>query len=124
MEITHDLKEMSKLQVSFSFSGHFYSYFLHPKFKTIRICLHVGLMFFSPPPPSSRAGRSLIRKEHNSKLTVTYPTVVTQKSGKQKVVEEVASMCIFFYITHMHMQKLLLRNIFVTLEQTVVECAM
>uniref|UniRef100_A0A8C6X3L5 DNA-directed RNA polymerase n=1 Tax=Naja naja TaxID=35670 RepID=A0A8C6X3L5_NAJNA len=27
------------------------------------------------------AGRSLVRKEHNSKLTVTYPTVVTQKSA-------------------------------------------
>ncbi|XP_015686989.1 DNA-directed RNA polymerase I subunit RPA1 [Protobothrops mucrosquamatus] len=42
--------------------------------------------------PNCKAGRSLIRKEHNSKLTVTYPTVVTQKSGKQKVVEEVATI--------------------------------
>ncbi|KAL7976983.1 hypothetical protein Chor_008932 [Crotalus horridus] len=42
--------------------------------------------------PNCKAGRSLIRKEHNSKLTVTYPTVVIQKSGKQKVVEEVATI--------------------------------
>ncbi|KAM6452106.1 DNA-directed RNA polymerase I subunit RPA1 isoform 1-T1 [Liasis olivaceus] len=42
--------------------------------------------------PNCKAGRSLVRKEHNSKLTVTYPTAVIQKSGKQTVVEEVATI--------------------------------
>ncbi|XP_054850998.1 DNA-directed RNA polymerase I subunit RPA1 [Eublepharis macularius] len=40
--------------------------------------------------PNCKAERSLVRKEHNSKLTVTYPTVVIQKSGKQMIVEEAA----------------------------------
>ncbi|XP_062988010.1 DNA-directed RNA polymerase I subunit RPA1 [Elgaria multicarinata webbii] len=42
--------------------------------------------------PNCKAGRSLVRKEHNSKLTVTYPTVVVQKSGKQVIVEETATL--------------------------------
>ncbi|XP_061446852.1 DNA-directed RNA polymerase I subunit RPA1 [Rhineura floridana] len=42
--------------------------------------------------PNCKAGRSLVRKEHNSKLTVTYPTVVIQKSGKQMIVEEAATI--------------------------------
>ncbi|KAF7239017.1 DNA-directed RNA polymerase I subunit RPA1, partial [Varanus komodoensis] len=42
--------------------------------------------------PNCKAGRSLVRKEHNSKLTVTYPTVVLQKSGEQTIVEEAATI--------------------------------
>ncbi|XP_053115784.1 DNA-directed RNA polymerase I subunit RPA1 [Hemicordylus capensis] len=42
--------------------------------------------------PICKAGRSLVRKEHNSKLTVTYPTVVIQKSGKETIVEEAATI--------------------------------
>ncbi|KAG8139759.1 hypothetical protein E2320_002514, partial [Naja naja] len=49
------------------------------------------LQMTSKKCPNCKAGRSLVRKEHNSKLTVTYPTVVTQKSGKQTIVEEVAN---------------------------------
>uniref|UniRef100_A0A7M4DXU4 DNA-directed RNA polymerase n=1 Tax=Crocodylus porosus TaxID=8502 RepID=A0A7M4DXU4_CROPO len=40
--------------------------------------------------PNSK--RSLVRKEHNSKLTVTYPTVVRQKSGKEAIVEQPATI--------------------------------
>ncbi|XP_006111690.2 DNA-directed RNA polymerase I subunit RPA1 [Pelodiscus sinensis] len=40
--------------------------------------------------PNCKSRRSLVRKEHNSKLTVTYPTVVQQKSGKEAVMEEPA----------------------------------
>ncbi|XP_060138282.1 DNA-directed RNA polymerase I subunit RPA1 [Zootoca vivipara] len=49
--------------------------------------LHMG----SKRCPNCKAGRSLVRKEHNSKLTVTYPTKVV-KSGKQMVVEEAATI--------------------------------
>ncbi|KAH0627028.1 hypothetical protein JD844_002390, partial [Phrynosoma platyrhinos] len=41
--------------------------------------------------PNCKAGRSLVRREHNSKLTVTNPIVVSQKSGKETIVEEAAS---------------------------------
>ncbi|XP_072860138.2 DNA-directed RNA polymerase I subunit RPA1 isoform X2 [Pogona vitticeps] len=40
--------------------------------------------------PNCKAGRSLVRKEHNSKLTVTNPSAVLQKSGIQTIVEESA----------------------------------
>ncbi|XP_042331247.1 DNA-directed RNA polymerase I subunit RPA1 [Sceloporus undulatus] len=40
--------------------------------------------------PNCKAGRSFIRKEHNSKLIVTNPTVVSEKSGKPTIVEEAA----------------------------------
>ncbi|XP_026503885.1 DNA-directed RNA polymerase I subunit RPA1 [Terrapene carolina triunguis] len=40
--------------------------------------------------PNCKSRRSLVRKEHNSKLTVTYPTVVQQKSGKEAILEEPA----------------------------------
>ncbi|XP_066483326.1 DNA-directed RNA polymerase I subunit RPA1 [Tiliqua scincoides] len=50
--------------------------------------LHMG----SKRCPNCKAGRSLVRKEHNSKLTVTYPSVVAQKSGKQSAVEEAATI--------------------------------
>ncbi|XP_006028713.1 DNA-directed RNA polymerase I subunit RPA1 [Alligator sinensis] len=40
--------------------------------------------------PNCQAKRSLVRKEHNSKLTVTYPTVVRQKSGKEAILEQPA----------------------------------
>ncbi|XP_045139829.1 DNA-directed RNA polymerase I subunit RPA1 [Echinops telfairi] len=33
--------------------------------------------------PHCKTGRSVIRKEHNSKLTVTYPAVVHKKSGQE-----------------------------------------
>nr|XP_003222392.1 PREDICTED: DNA-directed RNA polymerase I subunit RPA1 [Anolis carolinensis] len=42
--------------------------------------------------PNCKAGRSLVRKEHNSKLTVTNSTIVIQKSGKKTIVEEAASI--------------------------------
>ncbi|EMP32181.1 DNA-directed RNA polymerase I subunit RPA1 [Chelonia mydas] len=40
--------------------------------------------------PNCKSRRSQVRKEHNSKLTVTYPTVVQQKSGKEAILEEPA----------------------------------
>ncbi|ETE68981.1 DNA-directed RNA polymerase I subunit RPA1, partial [Ophiophagus hannah] len=49
------------------------------------------LQMTSKKCPNCKAGRSLVRKEHNSKLTVTYATVVNQKPGKQTIVEEVAN---------------------------------
>ncbi|KAL8175797.1 UNVERIFIED_CONTAM: DNA-directed RNA polymerase I subunit RPA1 [Gekko kuhli] len=42
--------------------------------------------------PNCKAARSLVRTEHNSKLTVTYPKVVLQKSGKPMIVEESAAI--------------------------------
>lgn len=39
---------------------------------------------------SFRSRRSLVRKEHNSKLTVTYPSTVYRKSGKKGTVDEPA----------------------------------
>ncbi|KAJ7313382.1 hypothetical protein JRQ81_004697 [Phrynocephalus forsythii] len=40
--------------------------------------------------PNCKAGRSLVRKEHNSKLTVMNPSIALQKSDKQAIVEEAA----------------------------------
>ncbi|KAM8808325.1 DNA-directed RNA polymerase I subunit RPA1 [Eudromia elegans] len=40
--------------------------------------------------PNCKSRRSLVRKEHNSKLTVTYPSTVYQKSGEERSLEEPA----------------------------------
>uniref|UniRef100_A0A8B9PGK6 DNA-directed RNA polymerase subunit n=1 Tax=Apteryx owenii TaxID=8824 RepID=A0A8B9PGK6_APTOW len=40
--------------------------------------------------PNCKSRRSLVRKEHNSKLTVTYPSTVYQKSGEEGILEEPA----------------------------------
>ncbi|XP_048373560.1 DNA-directed RNA polymerase I subunit RPA1 [Sphaerodactylus townsendi] len=42
--------------------------------------------------PRCKAERSLVRKEHNSKLTVNYPSMAIQKSGKPVIVEEAAAI--------------------------------
>ncbi|KAM6269791.1 DNA-directed RNA polymerase I subunit RPA1 isoform 1-T1 [Porphyrio hochstetteri] len=41
--------------------------------------------------PNCKSRRSLVRKEHNSKLTVTYPSTVFHKSGEQGVLDEPAA---------------------------------
>uniref|UniRef100_A0A8D0FZH9 DNA-directed RNA polymerase subunit n=1 Tax=Strix occidentalis caurina TaxID=311401 RepID=A0A8D0FZH9_STROC len=38
--------------------------------------------------PNCKSRRSLVRKEHNSKLTVTYPSTVYHKSGEEGVLDE------------------------------------
>lgn len=46
--------------------------------------LNVSLGFVSLANlPVCRTGRSVIRKEHNSKLTITYPAMVHRKSGQK-----------------------------------------
>ncbi|KAJ7408439.1 DNA-directed RNA polymerase I subunit RPA1 [Willisornis vidua] len=42
--------------------------------------------------PNCKSRRSLVRKEHNSKLTVTYPSTVYHKSGEGGIVEEPAAI--------------------------------
>ncbi|KFP68973.1 DNA-directed RNA polymerase I subunit RPA1, partial [Cariama cristata] len=38
--------------------------------------------------PNCKSRRSLVRKEHNSKLTVTYPSTVYSKSGEQGILDD------------------------------------
>ncbi|XP_065517462.1 DNA-directed RNA polymerase I subunit RPA1 [Lathamus discolor] len=40
--------------------------------------------------PSCKSRRSLVRKEHNSKLTVVYPSTVYHKSGQEGITDEPA----------------------------------
>uniref|UniRef100_A0A8D2Q056 DNA-directed RNA polymerase subunit n=1 Tax=Zosterops lateralis melanops TaxID=1220523 RepID=A0A8D2Q056_ZOSLA len=40
--------------------------------------------------PNCKSRRSLVRKEHNSKLTVTYPSTVYHKSGEETILDEIA----------------------------------
>ncbi|NXC74322.1 RPA1 polymerase, partial [Anhinga anhinga] len=47
--------------------------------------------------PNCKSRRSLVRKEHNSKLTVTYPSTVYHKSGEEGVLEEPAGEVFLFY---------------------------
>uniref|UniRef100_A0A8B9VSS4 DNA-directed RNA polymerase subunit n=1 Tax=Anas zonorhyncha TaxID=75864 RepID=A0A8B9VSS4_9AVES len=42
--------------------------------------------------PNCKSRRSLVRKEHNSKLTVTYPSTVYRKSGEKGTVDEPAAI--------------------------------
>uniref|UniRef100_A0A8C3JZU5 DNA-directed RNA polymerase subunit n=1 Tax=Calidris pygmaea TaxID=425635 RepID=A0A8C3JZU5_9CHAR len=42
--------------------------------------------------PNCKSRRSLVRKEHNSKLTVTYPSTVYHKSGEEGIVDEPAGI--------------------------------
>ncbi|NXJ01209.1 RPA1 polymerase, partial [Psophia crepitans] len=42
--------------------------------------------------PNCKSRRSLVRKEHNSKLTVTYPSTVYHKSGEEDVLGEPAAI--------------------------------
>ncbi|OPJ70788.1 DNA-directed RNA polymerase I subunit RPA1 isoform A [Patagioenas fasciata monilis] len=42
--------------------------------------------------PNCKARRSLVRKEHNSKLTVTYPSAVYHKAGGEGVLDEPAAI--------------------------------
>ncbi|KAM9236797.1 DNA-directed RNA polymerase I subunit RPA1 [Leptosomus discolor] len=42
--------------------------------------------------PNCKSRRSLVRKEHNSKLTVTYPSTVYQKSREEGVLDEPAAL--------------------------------
>ncbi|XP_075565005.1 DNA-directed RNA polymerase I subunit RPA1 [Pelecanus crispus] len=42
--------------------------------------------------PNCKSRRSLVRKEHNSKLTVTYPSTVCHKSGEEGILEEPATI--------------------------------
>ncbi|OPJ70790.1 DNA-directed RNA polymerase I subunit RPA1 isoform C [Patagioenas fasciata monilis] len=42
--------------------------------------------------PNCKARRSLVRKEHNSKLTVTYPSAVYHKAGGEGVLDEPAGI--------------------------------
>ncbi|NWS53194.1 RPA1 polymerase, partial [Chunga burmeisteri] len=46
--------------------------------------VHMG----SKKCPNCKSRRSLVRKEHNSKLTVTYPSTVYNKSGEQGVLDD------------------------------------
>ncbi|PKU48663.1 dna-directed rna polymerase i subunit rpa1 [Limosa lapponica baueri] len=47
--------------------------------------------------PNCKSRRSLVRKEHNSKLTVTYPSTVYHKSGEEGIVDEPAGKVFVFY---------------------------
>lgn len=38
-----------------------------------------------------------MRKEHNSKLTVTYPSTVYHKSGEEGILDEIAGEIFVFY---------------------------
>lgn len=38
-----------------------------------------------------------MRKEHNSKLTVTYPSTVYHKSGEESILDEPAGKVFVFY---------------------------
>ncbi|KAF4791332.1 RNA polymerase I subunit A [Turdus rufiventris] len=40
--------------------------------------------------PNCKSRRSLVRKEHNSKLTVTYPSIAYHKSGVEGILDETA----------------------------------
>ncbi|XP_049650360.1 DNA-directed RNA polymerase I subunit RPA1 isoform X2 [Accipiter gentilis] len=42
--------------------------------------------------PNCKSRRSLVRKEHNSKLTVTYPSTVHHKSGEEGILDEPAAI--------------------------------
>ncbi|NWR85762.1 RPA1 polymerase, partial [Furnarius figulus] len=42
--------------------------------------------------PNCKSRRSLVRKEHNSKLTVTYPSTVYNKSGEGGILEDPAGI--------------------------------
>ncbi|NXS53970.1 RPA1 polymerase, partial [Brachypteracias leptosomus] len=42
--------------------------------------------------PNCKSRRSLVRREHNSKLTVTYPSTVYHKSGEKSIVDEPAAI--------------------------------
>ncbi|KAM7113084.1 DNA-directed RNA polymerase I subunit RPA1 isoform 2-T2 [Ciconia maguari] len=42
--------------------------------------------------PNCKSRRSLVRKEHNSKLTVTYPSTVYHKSGEEGILDEPAAI--------------------------------
>ncbi|NWT00221.1 RPA1 polymerase, partial [Mionectes macconnelli] len=42
--------------------------------------------------PNCKSRRSLVRKEHNSKLTVTYPSTVYHKSGEGGILDEPAAI--------------------------------
>ncbi|XP_054058635.1 DNA-directed RNA polymerase I subunit RPA1 isoform X1 [Rissa tridactyla] len=42
--------------------------------------------------PNCKSRRSLVRKEHNSKLTVTYPSTVYRKSGEEGILDEPAGI--------------------------------
>ncbi|NWH47976.1 RPA1 polymerase, partial [Fregata magnificens] len=42
--------------------------------------------------PNCKCRRSLVRKEHNSKLTVTYPSTVYHKSGEEGILDEPAGI--------------------------------
>lgn len=43
----------------------------------------VGWCFSTAAVLTCRTGRSVVRKEHNSKLTITYPAMVHRKSGQK-----------------------------------------
>ncbi|NXW02553.1 RPA1 polymerase, partial [Fregetta grallaria] len=47
--------------------------------------------------PNCKSRRSLVRKEHNSKLTVTYPSTVYHKSGEEGILHEPAGKIFVFY---------------------------
>ncbi|NXT68960.1 RPA1 polymerase, partial [Chaetops frenatus] len=42
--------------------------------------------------PNCKSRRSLVRKEHNSKLTVTYPSTVYHKLGEEGILDETAGI--------------------------------
>ncbi|XP_010147056.1 PREDICTED: DNA-directed RNA polymerase I subunit RPA1, partial [Eurypyga helias] len=42
--------------------------------------------------PNCKAKRSLVRKEHNTKLTVIYPSTVYRKSGEEGILDEPAAI--------------------------------
>uniref|UniRef100_A0A8C5X005 DNA-directed RNA polymerase subunit n=1 Tax=Malurus cyaneus samueli TaxID=2593467 RepID=A0A8C5X005_9PASS len=42
--------------------------------------------------PNCKSRRSLVRKEHNSKLTVTYPSTVYNKSGEKGILDELGGI--------------------------------
>ncbi|RMC14451.1 hypothetical protein DUI87_09547 [Hirundo rustica rustica] len=50
--------------------------------------VHLG----SKKCPNCKSRRSLVRKEHNSKLTVTYPSTVYHKSGGEGILDETAGI--------------------------------
>lgn len=43
-----------------------------------------------------------MRKEHNSKLTVTYPSTVYRKSGEEGILDQTAGEIFVFYSNILH----------------------
>ncbi|KGL91263.1 DNA-directed RNA polymerase I subunit RPA1, partial [Charadrius vociferus] len=92
-ELNHHVQEILQIFLSL-----FFFLFLLYQVKNVCECRNKLIAQFwkshmsSKKCPNCKSRRSLVRKEHNSKLTVTYPSTVYHKSGEESILDEPAGI--------------------------------